>query len=1071
MEVAQPPGGAQLKTTCLSCSRDGPDDAHHCGYCGARLHLRCPECSALNNRELTFCTTCGARLWTGTEPAVADVQRRAVSVLFADLVGFTALAERLDPEDLRAVQTAYFAAVRRIAEDYGGVVEKYIGDAVMVVFGAPTAHENDPYRAVRTGLELQRTLAGTVLAGDTAMALRVGVATGEAVVDLHALRSSGHALLSGDVVNVASRLQGASPPGGVLVSATTHRLTGDMVEYEPVPDVQLLGKSAPVSVWLARELLSRPTREPADATALVGREKELDRAWEVLRSAMSESRPQLLTVLGPPGIGKSRLVRELHRRVDSENPLLVRWGVGRCLPYGEGMTFWALGEIVKSHAGIRDTDDAPEARRRLERVLAPLVTAADQPLALAALAPLVGLPETPLDRAETIASWRAVLLAIAAQGPTVFVFEDLHWADLAFLRFIETLVAEASEVPLCVIATARPELFDRVPEWSAGFPGQPLALRSLSDPAIGELFHALLGASSVDSSVDRATVARLTTLAGGNPLYAEEYVNMLADSGALGGAMTDIPSLPDTVQGVIGSRLDLLTVDQQTVLFAASVIGPTFWPGAVAATASRSRPFVDSNLLALQRRDFVQLSSDSTVAQEVECAFRHVLVRDVAYRRLPRGQRAQQHRRAADWLDGLTRTRSADLAELLAHHRVAAFDLARRIGMDLEEYAEPAWRALCAAARHAFTLHAYGPALAQVKRALDICPPTTEPAERLCMEVLAAELSFLDDPESFHADGGVGRLEELAQRLGALGRPSDAGRAYTLLCQIEWFRARRNPAYDYIQRALELFDGQPDSAEAASAYAELARLQMLSYHHDEAIAAALRTEEIAARLGLTEVRANAMVTRATARYLSGDPAGIEEMAAAVDFCRAGRLRALRRGLINLATAHQEEGDLRASYPLLDESKEVGRSAGLGLATDFSDESMRAYFSGRWEQALEAADAFLDGAAAGDEPWEAQLRSLRAWLRVLRREDPGDDVDNAVRLANEAGFTPSAAPPWHTGRCAEHWKGAPMRPERCSMTWPPSGGVTPRSRPATGSRRPWRPRHWSAPIGCDHSTNG
>jgi class 3 adenylate cyclase/tetratricopeptide (TPR) repeat protein len=956
--------------------------------------------------ELRFCTNCGARL-TAPEPSAeeAEVQRRTVSVLFADLVGFTALAERLDPEDLRSIQSAYFAAVRDVAEEYAGVVEKYIGDAVMAVFGAPTAHENDAYRAVRTGLELQRTLDGTILAGDTAMQLRVGVASGEAVADLHALRTGGHALITGDVVNLASRLQSVAQPGGVLVSATTYRMTSDLVEYAALPDLNLRGKSAPVQVWLARELLSRPTRDQADPSPLVGRDLELERAWGVLQSALSERRPRLLTILGPPGIGKSRLVRELHRRANAPSRRLVRWRVGHCPPYGKSTSFWALGEIVKAEAGIRDTDPAAEASRRLGRMLAPLVAPADLPLAMAALAPLVGLPATPLDQAETLAAWRAVLLAVAGTGETVLVMEDLHWAELPFLRFCESLVAEAADLPLCVIATARPEVFDKAADWGSAAGADALPLHPLDDNEVRDLFRRLLGATSVSQS----SLDRLVALAGGNPLYAEEYVRMLADSGALGGDLGDAPPLPDTVQGIIASRLDLLGTSEQGVVSAASVIGSTFWPGAVIAAAGLARATVESGLMELQRRDFMQVRTDSTVAYEPECTFRHVLVRDLAYRRLPRERRAQQHHRAADWLDALTSTRSADVAELLAHHRVVALDLATRLGLDLEPYAEPAWRALRAAACQAFALHEYQPALGYAERALEVCPPQVERADRLLVEALVAELQFLDNPATFHAGGGVARLERLAEQFTVLGRPADAGRAYTLLGQIEWFRARRDPAYGYLEQALALFAGEPDSADKAQAYAELARLQMLSYRHDQAIAAAQRTVEISAGLGLTEVEGNARVTQATARYLSGDPAGVEELSAAVKFCRAGHLRALRRGLTNLATALQEEGDLRRSYALLDEMRDVGRSAGLGLATDFSDASMRAYFAGDWAAALGAADEFFGSAGAGSEPWEAQLRALCAWIRVLRGEDPGDDVELALRLAAEAGFTPIRRP--------------------------------------------------------------
>jgi len=344
-------------------------------------------------------------------------------------------------------------------------------------------------------------------------------------------------------------------------------------------------------------------------------------------------------------------------------------------------------------------------------------------------------------------------------------------------------------------------------------------------------------------------------------------------------------------------------------------------------------------------------------------------------------------------------------------------------------------------------------------------PEQTDPAERLCVETLAAELRFLDDPDAFYAEGSVAGLERLAAELAGRGHAGDAGRTYTLLGQIEWFRARHDPAQEYLHRSLALFAGEPDSPDAASAHAELARLHMLSYRHVEAMTAARRTQDMAAGLGLPEVVGNAMVTGATAQYLSGDPAGIGELTTAVDFCRAGRLHALRRGLNNLATALQEEGDLRRSYALLDEMAEVGRSAGLGLTTSFSDESMRAYFAGDWNATLLSSAEFFGSSVAGDAPWEAQLRALCAGSGCCGRRTPGTTSSRLSGWPPGPDSPRSGGPRWLMGRCAGRCRAAVPTPPACSTTWRLSGRGTPRSPHGTGSRPLFPPRRWSGRRSC------
>ena len=454
--------------------------------------LTCPSCGHENADGARFCSSCGTRLEQASEPAREE--RKVVTVLFADLVGFTSRAEQLDPEDVRAVLEPYHARLRTELERRGGTVEKFIGDAVMALFGAPTAHEDDPERAVRAALAIRDWM---VEEGD--LQVRIAVTTGEALVALGARPSEGEGMASGDVVNTAARLQSAAPVNGILVDETTYRSTQQPILYEPREAVEAKGKSQPIPVWEALEARSRfgvdVTR--SSGAPLVGRESELGILRDTLQRARQEASPQLVTLVGVPGIGKSRLVSELFSALEDE-PDLIYWRQGRCLPYGEGVTYWALSEMVKAHAGILETDSADQVQQRLGSVVAEVLEgASDRKWVEGHLRPLVGLAEAEhigSDRqAEAFAAWRRFLEALAERSPLVLVFEDLHWADDSLLDFIDHLVDWAAGVPMLVVCTARPELLSRRPGWGGGKPNAAtISLSPLSDDDTARLVHALL---------------------------------------------------------------------------------------------------------------------------------------------------------------------------------------------------------------------------------------------------------------------------------------------------------------------------------------------------------------------------------------------------------------------------------------------------------------------------------------------------------------------------------------------------------------------------------------------------
>ncbi len=562
--------------------------------------------------------------------AAVREERKVVTVLFADLVGFTERSERLDPEDVRAALSSFHAHLRWELERFGGTVEKFIGDAVMAVFGAPAAHEDDPERAVRAALAIRDWAAE-----QEELQLRIAVNTGEALVSAG---TAAEGMVAGDVVNTAARLQSAAPVNGILVGEQTYRATEQRIDYRAHEPVLAKGKTEPVPVWEAVEPRARlgvDVRQLSGAP-FVGRREELAALVAALARAR-DGAAQLVTLVGEPGIGKSRLVFELLQIVDAgvEN---VYWRQGRSLPYGDGVTFWALGEMVKSQAGILETDAPEEADRKL-------ADAVPDEWVRSHLRPLVGLAaEREPDRTESFAAWRQFFETLAAEYPLVLVFEDLHWADDVLLDFVDHLVEWAGGVPLLVVCTARPELLARRPGWAGGKANATtLSVAPLSDEETARLVHDLVERAVIAADVRSQLLER----AGGNPLYTEEFVRMLAQRDDRGLA------LPESVQGLIAARLDELPREEKELLQTAAVIGKVFWLGAVVDGGQRWA--VEQLLHSLERKEFIRRERRSSVASETEFAFRHQLVRDVAYGQILRAARVEKHRRAAEWIESLGR--------------------------------------------------------------------------------------------------------------------------------------------------------------------------------------------------------------------------------------------------------------------------------------------------------------------------------------------------------------------------------------------------------------------------------
>ena len=602
-----------------------------------------------------------------------------MTALFTDIVGSTASAEQMDPEDVRARLAPYHARVRAELESFGGTVEKFIGDAVVALFGAPAAHEDDPERAVRAAIAVRKAIEELNAEDEWLdLHLRTAVHTGEAIVVLGANPLEGEGMAAGDVMNTASRLQSGAPVDGIVVGEGTYRATSTLFEYRQCEPVRGKGKAEPIPIWEVVAEREAPER-PAARTALVGRSGELALLSGLWETAIAEGGPQLVTVVGPPGIGKSRLLLALSERAERDGA--AHWG--RCLSYGEGITYWPVTEILKSAGGIGHGDDQAASSTKLGALLESLPTSAldEVRTVAAAAANLLGVAKTPLATysAEAIGQselhWgvRRLLQLLAARRPLLLVFEDLHWAEPTLLDLIRSLVDSEERAPILLVGSARPELRDSSPVIL-----EPAGNRRVLELApLGEDESRALLVELAGEDANRPRFEALLKNAGGNPLFLEETVRMVADAALDPDLPPETLPVPDNLQALIGSRLDALPAGDKRVAQQASVVGGVFWQGAV-SHLDGSNEDLTGRLAALEHRDFVEAHETSTIAGDPEYAFKHILIRDVAYDRLPKGRRAELHVRFTDWLSEVPGA-EAEFIEIAAYHLEQACHLAGQI--------------------------------------------------------------------------------------------------------------------------------------------------------------------------------------------------------------------------------------------------------------------------------------------------------------------------------------------------------------------------------------------------------
>ncbi len=857
-----------MALVCASCGAEHAPGARFCSECGAPLQRTCPACGFEQPAGATFCSNCGIALRDDARRAgeASDdrQERRVVTVLFADLAGSTALGERLDPEDVRELQGELFELINAEVERFGGTTEKFAGDAVLAVFGIPQAHEDDPERAVRAALAVRESFVSFTdrVQGrhGADVGLRIGVNTGEVVAGREAA-ARGELMVSGDAVNVAARLQQHAEPGEVLVGQRTQAATSRTITYREHEALEAKGKSEPVPTWVAVAVTG--DQEPATrgiaglSAPLVGRNDELAILSAVAARVERERAPQLVTLFGPAGVGKSRLLAELVERLPDAR--LVK---GRCLPYGEGITFWPLAEAAKAHAGILDTDPAEVALSKLRAAIESVVPEDQAERVLEAATWTIGFALPGVSAAggdphevgrRLQEGWTRYVAALGREQLTVLAVEDVHWASGALLDLLEQLAENLADTKVLLLCTARIELLEMRATWGAGKQNATaLSLAPLSPADAAHLMSSLLGEVQVPEDVRERVLAS----AEGNPFYLEEMLNMLIEEGALerqnGGwvstdRLADV-SIPDSVHGVIAARIDRLEASSRDALRRCSVVGRSFWPAAVE---------VDEGVIAaLVRSGLVSDSVDSSMAGMREFAFKHALTRDVVYATLPRPERRELHRRVGEWIQDVAPDRSAETVELAAYH----FRQAVAYGDDDPAVSREAYELLLAASDAAFGRGAFQAARLQLERALEL------PVDEGRLAVAELGLARLDMTEALN-ESALGRLDTVESMLG----PDDAelrSDALGLRSRVCWFSGRWDEALSSANGAVAALAGLPESPQLARALARQSQLEMLK-QRPEAVDHAREAIGVARRVGDSFAELNATINLFTQESVRG----------------------------------------------------------------------------------------------------------------------------------------------------------------------------------------------------------
>jgi class 3 adenylate cyclase/predicted ATPase len=862
---------------CPSCGAPNEGTRKFCGQCGRGLALSCPSCGSPNAPGTKFCGECGSSLTPGVQQAPASVanayadaqavevvarsaaERRLVSVMFADLVGFTTLAESRDAEEVRDLLTRYFDTCRSLVARYGGTIEKFIGDAVMAVWGTPVTNEDDAERAVRAALELtEAVVALGEEVGLPTLRARAGVLTGEAAV---ALDATNQGMVAGDLVNTASRIQSAAQPGTVLVGDDTMHATSSAIEYEAVGPQELKGKALPINLWRAVRvvgLVGGVMRASEIEPPFTGRESELRLTKQLYHATSDERRPHLVSVIGIGGIGKSRLAWEFEKYIDglAED---MWWHRGRCLAYGDGVAFWALAEMVRGRAGILEDEETATALPKLRATLEEHITDADERRFVEPrLAQLLGMEARGQgDQENLFSAWRIFFERLADTAPTILLIEDLHWADDALLDFIEYLLDWSRDRPIFILTTARPELLERRPTWGAAKRSfTSLFLEPLTAPQLERLLEGAV------TGLPAELRAQILERSEGIPFYAVETVRMLIDRGLLARkgsayhptAPIETLDVPSSLQALIAARLDHLSAEERRVLQDASVLGRTFTVPGVQAVSGLGEEELRAMLGSLVRKEMLTLRTDPLSPERGQYGFLQDLVRRVAYDMMSRRDRRPRHLAAADHLISVAGEEDEDVIEVIASHLLDAYQSAPDAA-DATAVRARAHESQVRAGERAASLGANQAAQRYFERAATLVDDEVVQAELI-------ERAGLMAANGARIEEASGLFEDARRRFDDAGEVHASARVSARSAETMWDLGRLRDGLTIMDEAFELLSEDAPDADLAQLAAQIGRFAFFFGDSDvgsKRIEAALA---IAEELDLPEVYSQALNTKA-----------------------------------------------------------------------------------------------------------------------------------------------------------------------------------------------------------------
>jgi class 3 adenylate cyclase/tetratricopeptide (TPR) repeat protein len=955
-------------TVCASCGTLNEPDRKFCGECGSALARPCPSCGTPNPPSVKFCGECGTPLTAEASPAQATPQqpaaeRRLVSVLFADLVGFTAASEARDAEDTRELLSRYFDSCRRLIELYGGTVEKFIGDAVMAVWGTPTATEDDAERAVRAALDL---VAAVSALGDEVGApelrARAGVLTGEAAVTIGA---EGQGMVAGDLVNTASRIQSLAEPGTVLVGEATRRATDQTIVYADAGTRELKGKAGLVPLWQALRVVSG-ARGALKSTGLeapfVGRDRELRRIKDLFHTCADERRAQLISITGIAGIGKSRLAWEFYKYFDGL-PQITYWHRGRCLSYGEGVTYWALADMVRWRARISEDEDPATALAKLTEIAEQtLQDPEERRFVEPRLRHLLALEEGRFERDDLFAAWRLFFERLADVYPTVLVFEDMQWADASLLDFIEYLLEWSRAFPLFVVTLARPELQERRPGWGAASRNfTSIFLEPLSEMAMQELLSGLV--PGLPPELGQQILER----AEGIPLYAVETVRMLLDRGALvqDGAVyrptatIEALEVPETLHALVAARLDGLSPSERRVLQDGSILGKTFTKEAVAILSGLSEAELDPILVSLTRKEVLGLQADPRSPEHGQYGFLQDLLRRVAYETLAKTDRKAKHLAAAAYLD--ESWGEHEVVEVVAAHYLDAYELAPDAS-DAVEIRAQAGERLARAGERAASLGASEEGERYFAQAAELA---ADPLRKAELEEKAGRMAWRG------ARGERARvfLDDAHDVFMAAGLKKHAARVSAVLAEIDFRDGHPPQAVARLETALAELEGEDPDEDVATVAAQLGRFLVLNGQLDVAAPHLERALELAEALNLPEVFSQALTSKSilfTSRNRLREARILLE--GSLERALENELHgAALRALNNLGVVLESSDEYEAAVGLINRGLELARRVGnrVSEANLAGGAISSLVLLGRWDEAIaRAAETSEDVANPG-----------------------------------------------------------------------------------------------------------